>query len=645
MAEIVIHRCTLRVVRRHGWSWGPAPDRLLKAVVAALPLLLARKLGALFADENEREITERVNLTVAVQLSELLEFAFEATSLEEGAVGRLGAGALEARLSEAIRLAFPNETTDAVDERSESAGPTAASELELTEVAKTPGERVLTVLRQWQRLGELEIHLGSFSKEEIQAWFVSLCAVLAKLAATKRGVWARRLSEALQQLAVARSGTNSEPISVSLTHFYWLLEIAEHLQLDSIDDTALQETIERAMSSLDITLDQHASELVDVESKQPAAHAEFDPVTPHLSQTVSELPPLIKSARLTQTEFNIRSALPFLLLGPLSQIGYLDTLAATLETGNLTSDAPLFAAALAAKVLRPPERGWRRYPEDLSVVAAFAGLETPPPGDAVAEFARKITGHLTPLDSVVSYSLVKGHTPGKAMLLHQTRSGNEETGFLLVELEGLFPVAWAGDLQSLMPTLRYFSETPLLVQQSSARVDTLRQLNAAGFRFVTDAPPTRGESWREVRQPAHERFYTNDRDTKQTTLVSFAEPLSQMAEEVDFLWRALSVERPAIPTARRSQLELSLTMAAALALGTISWVLWRDRETTTPLLALERFGSLPARVRFTSNSVQLNLPLGRRQQDLREHGFLADLRDVPWLAGRRIEFLGESMLL
>jgi hypothetical protein len=81
-------------------------------------------------------------------------------------------------------------------------------------------------------------------------------------------------------------------------------------------------------------------------------------------------------------------------------------------------------------------------------------------------------------------------------------------------------------------------------------------------------------------------------------------------------------------------------IAASLALGTISWMLWRDRETTTPLLALERFGNLPARVRFTSRSVQLNLPLGRRQQDLREHGFLADLHDVPWLEGRKIEFLG-----
>lgn len=642
MAEVVIHRCTLRVVRRHGWSWGPAPERLLKAVVAALPFLLARKLADLFAGDSEREITENVNLRVAVKLSELLEFAFESASLQEGAVGPHCSEGFEARLSEAIRLAFPDETAAFAAPAETPVADTTSPQTELgsTETSKTPGERVLTVLRQWRRLGELEIHLGAFSREELDAWFASLCAATAELAAAKRSLLAQRISEALRQLTRDNASTVTSQISVSLTHFYGLLELAEQLQLDLIDDTSLLQNVQRVMSSLGLTLDQHPTEFVKVESQPPSADSEFSPLTADPSQLVAEPAPLIKRAHLTQTEFNIRSALPFLLLGPLSQIGYLDTLAATLETSNLTSEAPLFAAALAAKVLRPPDRGWRRDPGDLSVAAAFAGLETPPPGDAVAEFARKIEGHLTPLDSLVSYTFVKGHSPGGAMLIYETREANNEAGLLLVELEGLFPVAWAMDLESLIPALRYFSESHLLVQLASARVETLRELHKAGYRFITDAPPTRGESWREVRHPGQERLYTNDRETKPATVAGLAESLSAMAEQVDLLWSALSVRRPAIPTARHSELEHSLTMAAALALGTISWVLWRDRETTTPLLALDRFGTLPARVRFTSNSVQLNLPLGRRQQDLREHGLLADVRDVPWLAGRKIEFLG-----
>lgn len=640
MAEVVINRCTLRVVRRQGWSWGPAPDRLLKAVVAALPLMLARKLGELFEGETEGEITERVNLTVAVKWSELLEFALASVSLDDGTLAPPGSEAFEARLSEAVRRAFSHQTTDleAVDEKAVADFVTDL-EPEVFQVPKTPSERVLAVLRQWQRLGELEIYFGSFSEDERAAWFASLCVATAKLAEAKRGPWSQRIAEALQQLAKPSASLIGSRVLLSPAHFHALLEIAELLELNSIDAALLQETLARVMSSLGQTFASEPSRL-EVE-KEPHSSA-IHPDSPLLeqSQRVPEPAPAIKPAVVTQTEFNIRSALPFLLLGPLSQIGYLDTLAATLETANLTAESALFAAALAGKVLPPPERGWRRDPEDLAVIAAFAGLEAPPPGDALAEFARKITGHLTPLDSLVSYTLVKGHNPGAAMMLHQTRAANGGTGILLVELEGLFPVAWARDFPSLRPTLRYFSETLLLVQQTSARVDTLRELDAAGFRFITDAPPTRGESWRELRQPSRERLYTNDCETKPATLVRIAEPLSEMAEQSEMLWSALTVKRPAIPTARHSELELSLTMAAALALGTISWVLWRERETTTPLLALERFGNLPGRVRFTSNSVQLNLPLGRRQQDLRDHGFLTDLRDIPWLGGRKIEFLG-----
>jgi hypothetical protein len=609
---------------------------LLKAAVAALPFLIARKLGHLFSEEAEREITERVNVRVAVTLSELLEFAFESASLQDG-VAPAGVEALDARLSEAIRQAFPTTDLEPADERSVSDS-TTDSEPQVVRESLTPSERVLVVLRQWQRSGELEIYLGSFSKEELKAWFVSLCEAVAKLAEARRdqSAWSR-ITEALERLTKSASVGDSL-VSVSVTQFHNLLDVAEQLQRDAINVIELEESVERVISSTGLTFDQRFDQAeLYTTSHQRSTHT--DPINIE-SRTLPEPTPPIKSARIRQTEFDIPSALPFLLLGPLALIGYLDTLAATLETANLTTEAPLFAAALAAKVLRPPERGWRRDAQDLSVIAAFTGLETPPPGDALADFARKITGHLTPLDSLVSYSLVKGHTPGGAMMLHRTRDANNETGLLLVELEGLFPVAWAEDFESLLPTLRYFSETPVLVQQASAHVETLRALNGAGFRFVTDAPPTRGETWREVRHPGHERLYTNDRETKSSRLAGVAESMSQMAEQVDILWNALSLQRPAIPTARDSQLELTLTMAASLALGTISWVLWRDRETTTPLLALERFGNLPARVRFTSNSVQLNLPLGRRQQDLREHGFLADLHDVPWLDGRKIEFLG-----
>ena len=92
--------------------------------------------------------------------------------------------------------------------------------------------------------------------------------------------------------------------------------------------------------------------------------------------------------------------------------------------------------------------------------------------------------------------------------------------------------------------------------------------------------------------------------------------------------------------AAESPLARGMTLATAVALGTIAWTLWKDRESPDPLLALERFGDLSARVRIEADRVQVRLPLGRRSADLREHGLLTDIPRVPWLGGRFVEFTG-----
>ncbi|EOD63166.1 hypothetical protein H480_38415, partial [Amycolatopsis vancoresmycina DSM 44592] len=66
------------------------------------------------------------------------------------------------------------------------------------------------------------------------------------------------------------------------------------------------------------------------------------------------------------TAVETASALPFLLAGPLARVGYLDAIGPV-----LAEDAPLFAAALAYKVLGPAARGWRRTEPDRRTAAAF----------------------------------------------------------------------------------------------------------------------------------------------------------------------------------------------------------------------------------------------------------------------------------
>ena len=66
--DIVVRRCTVRVVRHGGWSWGPQPQRLVDQVLAALPGLIAERLGDLAPDgAPDVEITEPVRIAVSLR--------------------------------------------------------------------------------------------------------------------------------------------------------------------------------------------------------------------------------------------------------------------------------------------------------------------------------------------------------------------------------------------------------------------------------------------------------------------------------------------------------------------------------------------------------------------------------------------------
>ena len=62
------------------------------------------------------------------------------------------------------------------------------------------------------------------------------------------------------------------------------------------------------------------------------------------------------------------------------------------------------------------------------------------------------------------------------------------------------------------------------------------------------------------------------------------------------------------------------------------------REGRAPGLALSRFADFDGIVRADARDVTVSLPLGRRFFDLREHGFLDDVRALPWFGGRTLRF-------
>jgi hypothetical protein len=266
------------------------------------------------------------------------------------------------------------------------------------------------------------------------------------------------------------------------------------------------------------------------------------------------------------------AALPFLLLRPLSQLGYLEALGGALEVEKARDGAEAFGAALAAKVLDPPERGWRRTPATVATQAAFAG-------DAgehgVTDLARRTAPFAPVLDGLVAAALVAGRQRGDALLLRRTPRGDHA----VIDPRGCFPLAIAGERPALDAVLR-----------------------AAG-------------------RPA------------------LRAPRGPELHRLDALLAALEA-RPAAPLASDAMLDRTVALAAATALGMIAWELWSEREPTDPLLALERFSTLDARVRVEPERVLVTLPMGRRRDDLASHGLLAEVLDVPWLAGIPVVFTG-----
>jgi hypothetical protein len=317
-------------------------------------------------------------------------------------------------------------------------------------------------------------------------------------------------------------------------------------------------------------------------------------------------------------------ALPFLLAGPLARTGYLDALGPALAGVDLLDGAPLFAAALAYKVLGAPERGWRRTNADHATAAAFAGLDELPD---LGDFARRVGRALPVLDGLLASSVSRGHDPADPLLI----TGVDD-GLLLVDGQGTFPVAWSADVAGLLPHWTACGRPSVAVCDGPLPADCLRVLAAEGVDVVTDVRPLRGDQL--TRLPRRTPLWTAG--SPDPGLVA---ALPAHAARLAELVRALTMRR-AVPRTADGALDRSALLAAGNALGLIAWTLWHERETPDPVLALTRFADLAATVRYGADTVHVRLPLGRRHADLLRHGLLADVPDVVWLGGRTLTFSG-----
>jgi hypothetical protein len=669
--DVVIRRCTVRVVRHGGWSWGPHPRRLVDQVLAALPGLIAERLGELAPDgAHDVEITEPVRIVVSLTLADLLAGRFdprqhvavaaeslpEASPVPEASPPRFGIHPYRMPLLEQTpanlargRFLTLAEFLGGLAERGELVPILALLPVTTLEAwyqtlaasaAGTPGPPPGSVLYP----------AGLSFPDDTRGVVTSVPALPLWTPASARTSRARHLREAIASIAtrtihqtasgppqpgapttwpvasrVPAGSPSARPSSAGPASAHPLTAPSS-----SPASPAARSASSKAPADPAPAAPLPATAIPPENSSAAASTAFVAPVGATkraIAEAAAGTPARAASVSASFTSADISSALPFLLLGPLAQVGYLPALAPALQPAGLEAQTAAFATALAYTVLGPPERGWRRQPEDLAAAAAFAGLAAPVPGSELTEFARVAGPVLPGLDAVVTRALAEGHTAGEPLVLTGGRDG-----LLLADREGMFPVAWTDTVAGLLPAWNMCGSPPVLVAPDA--VGALAELADAGISFVVAAPPARGELWRRLPHG----LWTNDYENPD--LACYAGGYQQAVDLAAEMIRALAGERAAVPLTDGPALGRSLLLAAGLGLGTLAWTLWREREPADPLLALERFADLSARVSFEQDRVRVRLPLGPRHSDLSAHGLLADVPGVPWFGGRVVEFSG-----
>lgn len=561
---ITVHRCVVRVVRRGGWSWGPDPQSLLRQVMDALPDLLAARFAEhLVADGPDLVITEPVRVTVRL-----------------GRSSRAGAFAVPEVLDEVTvepvvieQQAAPAEPPDLADQPA---------------VARVPadGGTVETLFAELAERDELAALLALLPDDVLVTYVSALLehpprhedgtvlgAVVAEVA--RRHSLPSAPEDLVSLLRLVRSLPGTAAVSPPVTA----------TEAEDADVAVLTEDSGTSSSG--------------------ASGAMPDPVA--------------------TGETRVCGALPFLLVGPLARTGYLSALGPALAGTDLIAQAPLFAAALAYKVLGTPARGWRRTSADHATAAAFAGLDSVPD---LGDFARRVRHALPVLDGVLALNLCRGHDPADPLLIMGV-----DGGLLLVDAQGLFPIAMAADVAGLLPHWTACGRPSVAVFDSLLPADCLRALASAGVSFVTDVRPLRGDP--VIRLPWRTPLWTAG-DADPRLAAAFPANAGRLTELV----REVFTERRAVLRTDGDALDHSVALAASLGLGLLAWTLWRERETPGPVSTLHRFADLEATVRYEASAVRVRLPLGARHADLLDRGALADVHDVVWLGGRTLTFSG-----
>lgn len=619
MDELVIRRCTFRVVRRGGWSWGGDRRALVDRMTRLAPQLIAAQLAELFAD-REGIVTEPVRLRIrlpagALHDDRLLADALRAHLTDSPAVSSIAAEAAGSPEN-------GERNTGSIASGEAPSGPPSAL------LAAPKGLRAL--LLQWRDSGQLLRRLDGISRATAELWIAYLTQ--NPPAHSRAGHQVKTRTEEARSIHDRLTAALPGPDRDAAIRLAVLVEmLARHrTALAPPDIAALLDPLDWAPDSLPVRPPPARPDKPSARNRPDGAPA-VRSTDASMSASATILPAVSPRKSATGTEVELTSVLPFLAMGMLARVGWLDVAAASLEAIALPDNGAVLAAALAERLVPPAGPSMREAEARKRTVACFAGVEHAPTPAAFAAWNRVAGDGLGALTSFVADEIAEGHNAEMPLLVSRL-SADRNAPFVLFDADGHYPVALASDLSALLPLLDRFRASILLVARNAATPALVESLNRRGQAFVSDAPPGRGEQAQRLR--GGNALWCSAHAMPDARIASAAAEFEMLLDA-----SGSSLSR-LLPESEPSALMVTAYLSAAMGLGLLGWKLWRKREPPSPLLALDRLASLDGTARFMPDALEIRPSIGRRYLDLKQCGALAEIQGVPWLGGRRIRFSG-----
>jgi hypothetical protein len=588
--DILIRRCSVLVRRQGGWSWGPDPQALLSALVAALPRLLAQQLAGRWPGDADARLTEPITIRLSASLSALLP----TTNLSSHEEWR---AAVERVIEPQIAAALDGHVTRAIEPVSAApVRPVATSWLEPPLPDGALFERMLV---EFMRAGILEFALERLTPSVLEVWHRRLFALLRQPDRQPLDAafdFARVQVDALRRTVADAIAAHdaAPPRSPRRQRSEIQVVVATAIQLaQPVSSPMVGAAIGLLMNGGDAYPSARTVRSQNEEaSPQAAAGAEAE-TQPH--------PTGEPAAQLDDVDVQFPTALPWLALAPLAHSGLLTAVAGIFDAERIAGQLGTFAAALARKLIaaRAPAgtQAWMQADAVRRCIAAFAGRGVLSDAEIV-DLPRRAQPIESPLWVALQASIAQGRSAGAPLALLP----DGRTGWLLFDTTDGVPIAWAPSLPGLRTAIAMFPGCALLTEPGLVRSTDRAALADVGMSPMV---ALRGEDV--------ERLYAS--------------------------WRSFD-ERPAFPRLTPNGWEGLMTAFACAALAAIGAALPQDGAPSSPLDVYDAFAGFDALVQFRRAHVRVRMPLGRRHHELERAGILKPIPRVPWLGWRSIEFAG-----